>query len=132
MTRTGHPLYHYTCSHGAAGIGAAGFAEPGPAAVPGLGPVVWLTDNLNATRHDLGLTSHTFQCDRMDNVYKTLGPHPAVAWSSIRHKVDPEYCDALETGRDWSTWWISRTAIRVRRIAGALIDAPAVDKASYD
>jgi hypothetical protein len=58
-------LYHFTCRDGAAQVERCGELRPNPQPQLGGIPLLWLTDLDEPTRHQIGLTSATLACDRM-------------------------------------------------------------------
>lgn len=81
-------LYHYTCDHGAAGIGLIGTVQPRtcPWALE-LPPVVWLTDLARPDRDGLGLTSTLLTCDRLAYRYIVTDPTVAAPWAEVADRV---------------------------------------------
>lgn len=59
-------LYHFTCSHGAERIERARWLAPHTQVQLDGRELVWLTDLDAPGRLDLGLTSVTLSCDRME------------------------------------------------------------------
>jgi len=109
ITKRGfEPLWHFTCEHGAAGIGRRGTLKPHAAPhMPELGAIVWLTDNSSPTsRYDLGLTSRLLRCDRMAYRYRVSAPD-AIPWAGVSHRLPVQLCADLESLADPSTWWVS-------------------------
>lgn len=113
MTRRGGArptptLWHFTCAHGAARIGPRGTLHPVPhPMLDPLGPIVWFTTDPDPARADVGLTSVTLPCDRLQYRYRVDRPRAAVRWVDVRHRCDPEAVATLEaTGRPGS-WWLT-------------------------
>ena len=109
-----HPLYHFTCDHGHSAIGERGRLMPGPFDVPGIGQVIWLTDDPKASRDDLGLTSTLLSCDRMQYLYRTTGPYRAIRWVDIRGRCRSQWRTDIESFGRPSVWWIAKQSIPVR------------------
>jgi hypothetical protein len=58
-------LYHYTCDHGERDIRADGALRGNQhPLMPGVGPIIWLTDMEVPDAHALGLTMRILLCDR--------------------------------------------------------------------
>lgn len=71
-------LYHFTCSHSAPEIQRAGELRPHVQRQLDGRRLIWLTDLEDATRSQLGLTSWTLSCDRME--YRVTVDGDAVRW----------------------------------------------------
>lgn len=114
-------LYHFTCSHGYAKIGAAGKLRPASSRIPGLrllpGRFVWLTDLAVPVRDALGLTSTSLQCDRTEHRYRVVDPQnpEIIPWSVARRKCDRAQVLALESapGAQPDHWWVATIPVRV-------------------
>ena len=100
-------LYHWTCSHGFAGIGKRGLIRPHAIGV------VWLTDDPTATRQDLGLTSQIRPCDRMTFLY-AVETIAAVPWleSDARARAPADRVADLESFGKPSAWWVASKPVR--------------------
>lgn len=107
-------LYHFACRHSAEGIRSSGFLRPWPQPVLGGVELVWLTDLDDPTRGQVGLTSHTLKCDRME--YRVLAESDgSVRWTSFARSLPLESRRALELSTDAAPahWWISLTSVPV-------------------
>ena len=102
-------LWHFTCVHGHAGLGARGLLRPNPhPLMPALGPVVWLTDTPAPERDDVGLSIGTLvHCDRMAYRYR-VDTTTAIEWQRVRHVVADDVLAVLESYADPATWWVAR------------------------
>lgn len=114
-------LWHRTCSHAADSLGNHGELDPTKTAIiAGLGQIVWLSTNPDATRWDLGITSHTLDCDRMEYLYRSSGPNRAVPWAAARLRIPImtrwllEHDVHTKAERPHATWWISFRPVNVR------------------
>lgn len=112
-------LYHYTCSHGIAGIGAFGKLLPRTCPwMPDAPAVVWLTDMVEPDRDAIGLTSTILTCDRLEGRYVVSRNAPGVFdWASFAaaHVGDTAARRTAERYADPSRWWVSTTPISARR-----------------
>jgi hypothetical protein len=59
-------LYHFTCRDAAPRIIGCGELRPHTQVQIGGTALVWLTDLERPNRYEIGLTSHTLHCDRME------------------------------------------------------------------
>lgn len=106
-------LWHFTCMHGFAGLGAHGTLQPSPHCfIPALGPIVWLTEDPDPDRDAVGLTSTILDCDRLQFRYRVLSASRAIPWAAVRHLVPLDVLRDLESFGKPETWWISRAPIR--------------------
>lgn len=112
MPRTVLPrLYHYTCEHSAPDILRDGFLEPH--GLPGLPPVVWLTDLDAPVVEALGLTSIMLRCDRTAWRFEVdralVDPDMIHRWVGVRRQFPPDYVTGLEEadGAMPMHWWLS-------------------------
>ena len=108
-------LYHFTCEdHGAPGIRKKGLAIPHRGMTPT--PVVWLTDDPDATREELGLSSHSLTCDRMQVLFAAEGCRRAMPWREykalrglmigVRELLEVPGCDPAK-------WWVCERPVLV-------------------
>lgn len=117
-------LYHYTCSHGRAGLGL--IAELLPTAdradVTSLGlnawpaHFVWLTDRPEPDEDALGLTRNFIACDRTAHRYRVIDDSMIVRWLDFigDHPGYASVASLLESpGADPSAWWVSREPVPV-------------------
>ena len=101
-------LWHFTCDHGYSGLGERGRLRPNKhTMLPGLGSLIWLTDDPAPDRDAVGLTSQFLTCDRMLYRYRVLTPGRCVKWTALRHRADPDTRQVLESYGEPETWWIS-------------------------
>lgn len=126
MTRP-EALYHFTCSdHGLPGIERLGLLVPNPRGLTPT-PVVWLTDDPTPDRHDLGLTSLSLSCDRMEVrcvVENTRGAAMPWAYYCAKRGTPVGMRDILEFERDPSSWWVSEKPLKVavvERVHGRVV-----------
>lgn len=104
-------LYHFTCSHGYAGISASQELRPNTHPfMPNLGPLLWLTDLAEPTREALNLTTTFTLCDRMTYRYivQTRGTH---RWMDIRKMVPRNVLETLERYGEPEHWWVVRRVL---------------------
>ena len=122
---TAPDLWHYTCDHGARGIGRRGLLLPvrrhDPDAAARLGPWRWLADLIWMTPmhppdpHLLGLTANTIRCDRTAYRYRVLRPDLAQPWlGSPWHAQHPDWTTG---GDDPSMWWVADQPVLVARVS---------------
>jgi len=71
-------LYHFTCRHAAERIEVARWLTPHTQVQLDGRELVWLTDLEEPNRLDLGLTSNTLNCDRME--YRVTAACEARRW----------------------------------------------------
>lgn len=106
-------LWHFTCTHGFAGLGEHGTLRPNPhVLIPDLGPIIWLTDDPDPERDAVGLTSSMLACDRLQFRYRILGASRCVPWASARQLVPPAVLRDLESFGKPETWWIARNPLQ--------------------
>lgn len=103
-------LYHFTCSHGAEQIRAAGELRPHPQVQLGDMPLLWLTDLDEPTRYQIGLTSETLRCDRME--HRFVVDCEALRWSDYVRTLPRELRHearwlALAPGAMPMHWYVS-------------------------
>jgi hypothetical protein len=124
-------LYHYTCEHTRAAIGASGHLMPmrmhAPQAVerippeyPWLADTVWLTDLAEPDRGALGLTSFTLSCDRTAVRYVADNP-PAVPFHDWSRGLARDVRKAMLRGLVYTepearpaSWWVATEPVAVR------------------
>lgn len=107
------PLWHFTCEHGYRGIGEQGTICCNPhLLLPRLGQLIWLTDDPEPDRYDVGLTSSMLDCDRMEYRYRVLSASKCIPWRAVRHQCPPDILRGLESFGAPNTWWISREPLR--------------------
>lgn len=109
-------LYHFTCSDAAPLIAQSGHLRPFMQHQLDGRKLVWLTDLEVPTRAQLGLTSHTLRCDRME--YRVTVEVDAHRWVTYVR-------DAFGSARSrrWATrlsqtpgampmhWWVTDAAV---------------------
>lgn len=109
MSSTPARLFHFTCSHGAAAIGARGELVP-QTRHPMLGcSVIWLTTEGTPDREATGLTSRYTSCDRMAFRYVVTDLGRCRPWltSPEREAVAPGVVADLEHYGAPEQWWIT-------------------------
>jgi len=108
-------LYHYACSHSAAGIRADGFLRPHAQVLLGDVKLVWLTDMEVPDADALGLTSWTLRCDRTEHRFEV--DYDAQRWVSYARGLTPEQRWALEIapGARPMHWWVSTESVPILR-----------------
>ena len=107
-------LWHYTCDHGHAVLGAGAVSLVPGHRLSAITPVywwpsrfVWLTDMAVPAREPLGLTSHALDCDRTAHRYRVTDTADCVKWLIARRPFRHE-AHILETpGTRPAHWWIS-------------------------
>lgn len=117
-------LYHYTCGHGAAGIGKTGLIDVFLQPPEGQVALTWLTDLEAPNRLALGLTSNTIQCDRLAFRFDVPEPVEVVRYVDVRREHFPRYWrEALERspGAMPMHWYLSLVPQRVANIEGKII-----------
>lgn len=105
-------LYHYTCPNAARAIGPHGLLLPNPhPAIPGLPPLVWLTD-LDTPGPALGMSPthpHT-GCHRTAVRYRVLDPSACIPWLEAVFPLRVTAAEQLGLalgGAEPSRWWVS-------------------------
>lgn len=75
-------LWHFTCRDAAPRIVACGYLRPHPQIQLDGTKLVWLTDLENPTRDQIGLSSITLNCDRMEHRFEvdTDAMTPWLSW----------------------------------------------------
>jgi hypothetical protein len=107
-------LYHFTCDHRAPSILAVGALVPMRHYwLPEMAPVVWLTDDPEPQRDDVGLTSHYLECDRMAHRFRVIDTSACVPWSTVRGLGPRSSVVILESFGRPETWWISTASVPV-------------------
>lgn len=103
-------LYHYTCDRGDRGIRAdrALRGNPHPL-MPGVGPLIWLTDLETPDALALGLTSFSLSCDRTAHRF-AVRTRRAQHWPRVVRTL----CSPSTRRRlDWAPgampmhWWVA-------------------------
>lgn len=110
--------FHYTCHHMAEQIDAhGGWLEPIEQVLFDDRPLVWMTDTLFATAEELGLTSETLTCDRMEACYEVI-TDDAMGWTAykILNGLDQNLCNVLERGRRPLRWHVANVPVHGKRI----------------
>lgn len=109
-------LFHYCCSHSAAGIRREQVLKPHRQVVLDDVPVVWLTDLDAAPRAALGLTSVTLRCDRME--FCATVDVDAEPWFVFARRFSRPQRDALEAspGARPMHWFVSLHPVRILSI----------------
>lgn len=126
-------LYHYTCEHVAARIGARGVICP-PVLIPGKDGVrmrraldndppalalmyllAWFTDLDYPYRDALGLSSHFIDCDRTTHRYRVTDAHNVTPWLAHRPTVNPWVRQQLEAsyGALPAHWYVATEPVPV-------------------
>lgn len=111
-------LYHFTCSHGAAAIGKHGTLRPNANSLFGVPKIVWLTDQAQPKRDEVGLTSTILKCDRMEVRYRVVDNDRGVRWDDWKLKnVRRDTIQTLESfaGDGPRHWWVTERPIKVKR-----------------
>ena len=106
-------LYHYTCSHGAAGIKQLGAVYPNWH--PWLDvPLAWFTNSPTPDPIALGLTSDTLDCDRTQYRFRALEVGSLVPWlgSTVQAAAPLQVQVGLQSLGQPSLWWISRKLVK--------------------
>ena len=107
-------LYHYTSAHGFDKIGMRGTLVPVPHPLLGV-RATWFTDNPDAGRDDLGLTSVYIPYDRMAYRYRLIRARGSlVRWDEIRDDMPRAVVRDLESYSEPSSWWLSMGLSRVK------------------
>lgn len=113
-------LYHWTCSHGRAGIGFHGEIRPWPQITLVKYALIWLTDLTDFHPQDLGLQSTIITCDRTEYCYEIDRPATAPIfswrdWCSMVH-LDRTVRSELEFGRRHAHWWVGTQPLEARLV----------------
>lgn len=121
-------LYHYTCDHGRAGLGAKGeliapIEQPLDQTVVdemtgwqrGLLHLIWMTDLDEPLRKPLGLTAVSLHCDRTQYRYRVTDDKYVHRWITVRRDWPRKLRDGLEqaSGAMPGHWWISLRPVPV-------------------
>jgi hypothetical protein len=112
-------LFHYCCSHSAAGILSDGVLRPHPNPILGNLPLIWLTDLDTPDRAALGLSSRLISCDRTE--YRVeVDTDAATHWPTFARRF-PHGRRALETAEGVLPmhWYVSEQLIPI----AALLEA---------
>lgn len=106
-------LWHFTCGHSYKSIGDEGLLYPHPhPLMPELGSLIWLTDDAEPDRDDVGLTMGFITCDRMEYRYAVRSAPSCKPWSSVRDALDTDVLTDLESFGAPETWWVSSLPLR--------------------
>jgi len=98
-------LWHYTCDHAHAAIGAVGTLH-----TIGVARYIWLTDLAEPDRDALGLTMRLVTCDRTAHRYRVMGDPIVYRYSDVRlGDFTATERDGLEgePGALLRHWWIA-------------------------
>lgn len=112
-------LWHYTCDHNAASIVATGALVPNRhPLLPNVAPLVWMTDDPDAGRWDLGLTGVMLDCDRMAHRFRVVDSSTCQRWTDLVSAAPHGVLSdggryLLEHGREFTSWWISPLPVPV-------------------
>lgn len=101
-------LYHYTCDHGAKGLGLQDHLLPNMHPLLGM-PLVWLTDLDAPFIEPLGLTSHMLSCDRTEYRYRVTDARTCIPWVRYEHRDRSIEID----GTMPMHWWVSEQPVPV-------------------
>ena len=110
-------LYHFTCSHGFAGIRQT--CELRPNIHPfmhHLGPLLWLTDLSEPDAESVGLTSEWQSCDRRAYRY-IVHTRAAIPWRDVRGRAPRDVVAALEAYGAPDHWWVVRRPLTASEFA---------------
>lgn len=104
-------LYHFTCEHGHRDIETSGFLKPFPHPfMPGVGPLLWLTDLAEPTPDSVGLTSAYITCNRLK--YRYIVRCKAVThWFDIRERAPKWLVADMESFGQPEHWWVARRPV---------------------
>lgn len=110
MTEPPSALWHYTCTHGHAGISQdGGLIKPGRllSIAPEASPFIWLTDLDTPAAEPLGLTRIITPCDRTAHRWRADDP-VALPWVKLRRWMPQRYVQGLECARGAMPmhWWV--------------------------
>ena len=106
-------LFHRTCEHRLPEILEAGELRPSVHATLGY-RFIWLTSLASATREQLGLTSHTLECDRMTHLLRIDEGVGMMPWSTVRNHLPIEPVRHLEATKGTlpAIWWVGAAPLR--------------------
>lgn len=108
-------LWHFTCRHSATGIRLEGMVRPWPQPLLAGTRLSWWTDLGVEHRFELGLTSQSIGCDRMEARFQAVDPAALTWWPKAARslEVPQRVRDELEDGRLPAHWWISLEPVEV-------------------
>jgi hypothetical protein len=107
------PIWHWTCDHRAPMIREDGLVKPHPQPVLARLELSWWSDLGPEHRYELGLTSNTLSCDRMEARFEAKIPAELIWWPHYARFVPRAIRDQLEVGRLPAHWWIAIDPIAV-------------------
>jgi hypothetical protein len=121
MTRA---LFHYTCDHGRAALGRAGFAVPirthSPTAAAQLpeelawmAELVWFTDQRHPDPVALGLTRATIDCDRTRFRYRVTDPAGIDPWLTVTRSLPRAAWKLTQGDARPGQGWVARGPVPV-------------------
>jgi len=106
-------LYHFTCSHSAPRIKADGFLRPWIQPVLSVS-LIWLTDLDDPTREQVGLTSYSLTCDRLE--YRVTVDTAAVRWTTFARTAPARRALELTPGALPMHWWVSEARVPIQLV----------------
>ena len=91
--------YHFACHHSAESIDETLVLQPHRQPMLANLPLIWFTTLRDAKRAQLGLSSVTLECDRMDRLYQVIpeDEHLIVRWGDL--KRHPQFSGYLAGAR---------------------------------
>jgi hypothetical protein len=100
-------LYHRTCRHVLEKLEVQSLLTPQPHALLGYN-LVWLTSLPSATREQLGLSSHSLSCDRMEHLLRVDEGEGLIPWNVARNHMPLDGVRALEAAKGTlpACWWV--------------------------
>ena len=106
-------LYHRTCEHRIGEILEAGELRPNPHPILGYS-FIWLTSLPSATREQLGLSSHSLECDRMTHLLKIEDGAGIIPWNAIRNHMPVDAVRQLEASKGSlpACWWVGAQPLK--------------------
>lgn len=109
------PIWHWTCHHQAPMIRTDGLVKPHPQPLLRGVELSWWTDLGAEHRFELGLTSNTLRCDRMETRFQAARPETLTHWPVAARAlhVPRAVRDELEAGRLPAHWWIALEPVEV-------------------
>lgn len=110
-------LYHFTCRDAAPRIVQCGELLPRPQVQLDGTKLVWLTDLESPNRYEIGLTSHSLDCDRMEFRFEADIDEPVRWVDYLREqprdvRLTGRYL-AMATGAKPMHWFVSTVAVPV-------------------